>query len=290
MFIEAINSEIRLIRSLANLSSASEIVQHEGGWDSRVYGFDNDRYFFKFPRTDRVKQTYANEIAALKLASTLGVEVKVPKVIWEHPGNAYFGYEGVPGVPLNAVSQGLDKQEKQSIGTALGEFLKRFHQCELKDVLAVDASKEVAQLQKWYEDVLPVIEELCTESEHQRLEKMIFEGIPTKIEAFGSNMRLGHGDLAGWNIIYDADGRVGVIDFGKVCRSDPSRDLIYIGDQVIMEYSIQAYGDSVELRNKADARMLFPEINSLMYYSGKGNNMEVTKTAVRIRKFVSEII
>ena len=290
MFTEAIDSEMRLIRSLANLSTGSEIVQHEGGWDSRVYGFDNDRYFFKFPRTDKVKQNYANEIAALKLAGTLGVEVRVPKVIWEHPGNAYFGYEGVPGVPLNAVSERLGNQEKQSIGTALGEFLKRFHQCELKDVLAVDASKEVAQLQKWYEDVLPVVRELCTESERQRLEILIFERIPAKIEAFESDMRLGHGDLAGWNIIYDADGRVGVIDFGKVCRSDPSRDLIYIGDQVITEYSIQAYGDSMGLRNKTDARMLFPEINSLMYYSGKGNNLGVAKAAARIREFVFEVM
>ena len=92
MFTEAIDSEMRLIRSLANLSTGSEIVQHEGGWDSRVYGFENDKYFFKFPRTDKVKQTYANEIAALKLAGCLDVEVKVPKVIWEYPDNAYFGY------------------------------------------------------------------------------------------------------------------------------------------------------------------------------------------------------
>ena len=75
MSIEVIDTEKQIIKRLANLSSIGEIIEHKGGWDSRVYGFDNDRYFFKFPRTDKIKESYANEIAALKLANSLGTKI-----------------------------------------------------------------------------------------------------------------------------------------------------------------------------------------------------------------------
>lgn len=290
MSIEVIDTEKQIIKRLANLSSIGDIIEHKGGWDSRVYGFDNDRYFFKFPRTDKIKESYANEIAALKLANSLGTKIKIPTIIWEHPNNAYFGYEGQRGVPLNTIFDELGVEAKQSIGTALGEFLKNFHNCELKGALMVNAAEEVAQLQRWYGDVLLAVKQLFTENEQLCLEGLVFKQIPEKIKEQGSSMRLGHGDLASWNIIYGEAGQVGIIDFGKVCYSDPTRDLIYVGDKVITEYSMRAYGDNAQLREKTEARVLYPEINSLLYYSGKGNNVGVAKTAAKIRKLIHETV
>lgn len=284
--MEPVESEKQLIRDLANLSSGSEIVQHDGGWDSRVYSFDNERYFFKFPRTDKVKESFAREVAALKVASRLGAEVKVPKVLWEHPDNSYFGYEGVQGVLLNTVYDRLEASIKQGIGTALGEFLKRFHQCKLDGVPMVDSAEEIAQLHRWYEDVLPTIRREFSENEQSEIESLVYGKIPETIGKLGGTMRLGHGDLAPWNVIYDEGGRIGIIDFGKVCYCDPSRDLMYIGDEVMTEYSLRTYGDMPQLREKARARALYPEINSLMYYSGKGVDSGIARAVMRIKRLL----
>jgi aminoglycoside phosphotransferase (APT) family kinase protein len=284
--MEEIELEKQLIRSLANLSGTAEIVEHTGGWDSRVYSFEHENYFFKFPRTEKVRDTYALEIAALKLAAGLETEVKIPKVMWQHPENAYFGYEGMPGVSLNTVCTKLGAGAKQSIGAAMGEFLRQFHQCELKDALVMGIAEEVAQLHAWYADALSPIRELLDANDQARIEDLVARQIPARIAELGSSMQLCHGDLAGWNIIYLEDGQVGIIDFGKPCYCDSSRDLLYFGDEVITEYAVRAYGDTPLLRSKVAARILIPEINSLLYYSGKGMQAGVQETIGRIKRLL----
>lgn len=147
-----IEAEKQIITDVAGLTSVADITLNDRGWDSRVYSFDNGRYFFKFPRSEKIQGRFRYEIAAIKFLATLETRVVAQKILWEHPDNAYFGYEGVQGVPVSELIGSLQQHQKQRIGEALGDFLKQFHTLKLPGARTMTLVDEAQQIQRWYKN------------------------------------------------------------------------------------------------------------------------------------------
>ncbi|HEY8999248.1 MAG TPA: aminoglycoside phosphotransferase family protein [Candidatus Saccharimonadales bacterium] len=281
-----IEREKRIVQKLAGLPDETSIVFNDKGWDSRVYSVGGGTFFVKFPRSEKIRGRYAQEIDALKLAATSG-KVAVPKVVWQHPRNDYFGYEGVRGEQLSTIVASLDDKIKQSIGATLGEFLRDFHQKKLPGARTADAAKEIAQLQDWYAPSASLIKQTFSEGERQTLERLVHEAWPKRFAGFSGKLVLCHNDLGFANILLTEGNRVGVIDFGDVAYGDESKDFIGFTDTTIFEAALKAYGDGEGLRGKIALRLDVRQIIILTAAIGKHDEPTVKQTLASLREIIA---
>lgn len=281
-----IESEKQLVKKVAGLSDTDEVSFNDRGWDSRVYSFGDGCYFFKFPRSEKVQNLYEYEIAAIKYISNLDVKIVAQKILWEHPENAYFGYEGVRGQSINNVLENLGVSQKMAIGEVLGDFLKHFHELKLPGARTMSLDDETKQIQRWYEKSIPVVRERFSQKEQEKLKQLIYVGWPTKLIELGSDPVLSHGDLHFENVLYSKDGSVGVIDFGDVAYYDRSKDFLELAeDQDIYRAVVKEYGyfDTV-LSEKIKVRQAMIQVINLGFHAGKEDEKNIKKTAEKIRQ------
>lgn len=281
-----IEYENQLVKKIAGLSNTDEVSFNDRGWDSRVYSFGDGRYFFKFPRSKKVQNLYEYEKAAIKYVSNLDVKIVAQKILWEHPENAYFGYEGVRGQSINNVLENLGVSQKMAIGEVLGDFLKHFHKLKLPGARTMSLDDESKQIQRWYEKSTPVVRERFSQKEQEKLKQLIYVDWPTKLIELGSDSVLSHGDLHFENVLYGKDGSVGVIDFGDVAYYDRSKDFLELAeDQDIYSAAVKEYGyfDTV-LSEKIKVRQAMIQVINLGFYAGKEDEINVKKTVEKIRR------
>ena len=281
--IEVIEQEKKLVKELANLTAEDEVIFNDSGWDSRVYSTNGGQYFFKFPRSDKIRKRYEHQIAVLKLVANIDPKVKVPKVIWEHPNNDYFGYEGVRGAALEDIVPTLDEAAKQIIGRTIGEFLRQFHQLELPGARDVTVEQEIKQFQEWYEPAVPVIQKAFSEAEQIKLKRLVSIVWPSELLKLGRDAALCHGDLHFSNIMYGSIGQLGIIDFGDVGYYDRSKDFIDLDEHHIFESALEAYGDNKELRQKIAMRQKVTHVITLTAAIGKQDEPGIQKTLAKLR-------
>lgn len=281
-----IEAEKKLIRKVADLSRDTEIILNDRGWDSRVYTFNSGRYFFKFPRSKKIKDRYKYEIAAIELVTNIGSNVCVPKIIWRHPNNDYFGYEGVQGKPLRNIINSLDDQEKLTIGNNIGKFLKSFSQLKLKGLRIVSLEDEAKQIQRWHDNYLDVIDKSFDRDEQQKLREQVFETWPLKLKQLGIDTVLGHGDFHFENVLYGDNGELGIIDFGDVAYYDRSIDFFELNeDQDIFKKALETYGSNYNnFQDKIALRQSMVQIVNLGFFAGKRNNIGLSNTIKKIKR------
>lgn len=261
---------------------------NDRGWDSRVYSFDNGKYFFKFPRSEKIQRRYKYEIAAIKSLADMHTRTVQPKILWEHPEDAYFGYEGVSGSPLSELIGSLDVTQKQAIGQALGDFLKQFHAVKLPGARTVSLGDESKQIQRWYEDYRPTIIQHFTDNEQKRLHKLVYEIWPAKLLELSSDPVLSHGDLHFENILYGQNGAVGIIDFGDVAYYDRSKDFLELdNDQLVFKPLLKVYGyDDPRLMEKIAVRQNMIQVINLGFHAGKGDSANTEITVNKIKRYL----
>ena len=170
------------------------------GWDNAVWLAD-ERWVFRFPRRAVAIPLIRKEIEVLGELS-LPLRTPVPRFV----GDTFFGAELIPGVELHP---GVDRD---GLGAPLGAFLRALHSSEVVAALPADpfrradmafrVPKTVAELgadaPAWLGDALdlPPVAPSCVV----------------------------HGDLHFRHVLIDAGAISGVIDWGDVCRGDPSVD------------------------------------------------------------------
>ena len=174
------------------------------GWDNTVWLAD-ERWVFRFPRREVALPLIRNEIAVLGELS-LPLRTPIPRFV----GDTFFGAELIPGRELHP---GVDRD---ALGRPLGEFLRALHSAQVSVPLGADpfgradmavrvpkTLQALAQLGCDVPDVvyaahdLPPVEPTC----------------------------IVHGDLHFRHVLIDGGAISGVIDWGDVCRGDPSVDL-----------------------------------------------------------------
>lgn len=283
--IITIQTEKQLIRDIAGLSGTAEIKLNDRGWESRVYSFNEGRYFFKFPRSKYVQKLYEYEIAAIKYVENLDTKVISQKILWEHPDNSYFGYEGVQGSSVAEMIHELDGPQKKVMGGFLGEFLKKFHMLQLPGARTMSLEDESKQIQQWYEGCKFTAKKYLTASEQQKLKQLVYEVWPTKLIQLGSERVLSHGDLSFENIIYGYNGSVGIIDFGDVAYYDRSKDFLELeDDETIFKAALAVYGDNdTKFLEKIAVRQAMIQIINLGVHAGRADEASTMLTLDKIK-------
>ena len=280
-----IEREMSIVRKLLGVAPSATITLHDDGWDSRVYEFEG-RYFFKFPRSEKIRGRYAVEIAALKLASTIS-GVHIPEVRWRHTTNDYFGYAGIAGTPLSDDISRCSAAERRAIGTTLGNFLKQFHQYQLDGVRQMDLDREIAQLHEWYGACSAFLEQHCLPDERRAIAHLIYEAWPEELRALGRDAALCHGDFHLGNVIRSKDGELGIIDFGDVGFYDRSKDFIALKESEVFAAALAAYGTDEQLQRKIALRQKMWCIIELTARLGKDNQRGAHEKLTQLRTFIA---
>lgn len=282
---ETIDHETHSIIELLDDYSVNEISLNDSGWDSRVYYTNDYKYFFKFPRSAKIKSRYTQEIAILKQLTRIQPRIMVPEIRWEHPNNDYFGYKGVQGVLLSEVITSLSQTEKQRVGSVLGEFLNQLHTLELPGARDISVDREIAQLHEWYPPSKTVLQAALASEAFARLEKYVYDTWPNELQRLKRQSGLCHGDLHFKNILYN-EGGLGIIDFGDVGYYDISKDFIDLDDNDVFESALKAYGDSEFLRQKITVRKHLSYIITLTAAIGKNNTDEIEQVLAKLKSVI----
>jgi aminoglycoside phosphotransferase (APT) family kinase protein len=189
------------------------------GWDNVVWLVD-DRWAFRFPQRTMGAGLLERELRVLpRLVAALPAPIPAP-VFVGHPDEGYpwafFGAELIQGVePV-----GLDDDARCRLAPALARFLRALHDVPVDDELPNDPNRRAdmpyraAMTADWLERLgcrPPGVAGLLAEA----------EALPPP-----EGDVVAHGDLHFRHVLVDGDGALaGVIDWGDVCRGDPSIDL-----------------------------------------------------------------
>jgi aminoglycoside phosphotransferase (APT) family kinase protein len=193
------------------------------GWDNTVWLVD-DQWVFRFPRRTLAIPGVEREIRALSaLAPRLPLPVPAPVFVGE-PADSFpwpfFGARYLPGnEPL-----GLSEDQRAGLARPLGEFLRALHAADVPDLPAdpfgrADMAIRVPQTR-------------------ERFEALAAEGLwhapPSAFAVLDAAASLPppaptvvcHGDLHLRHLLVDDAGAAAcVIDWGDLCRGDPSIDM-----------------------------------------------------------------
>jgi aminoglycoside phosphotransferase (APT) family kinase protein len=155
------------------------------------------------------------------IASALPAPIPVP-VFAGRPGEGYrWAFFGAPLLPgMEACDAALDDEARRRLAPVLGRFLRALHDIPLLDGLPYDPTQRAdmrhraAITREWIErlDRRPAgLDALLDEA----------EALPPP-----DGEVVAHGDLHIRHVMVEPDGELtGVIDWGDVCRADPSIDL-----------------------------------------------------------------
>jgi aminoglycoside phosphotransferase (APT) family kinase protein len=188
------------------------------GWDNTVW-VANGELAFRFPRRAIAVPLIEREIELLPLhAPLLPLPIPVPT----HVGHAsdefgwpFFGAQLVPGREVADADV-----EPVRFGAQLGAFLRALHDLELDFPLADDANQRADMTLR-----VPIAREQLSElgALSDEVESVLDAALD--LETPEATV-LAHGDLHLRHALVGRDGGLsGVIDWGDVCRADPSVDM-----------------------------------------------------------------
>jgi aminoglycoside phosphotransferase (APT) family kinase protein len=191
------------------------------GWDNVVW-LVGERWAFRFPQRTMGAELIERELRVLPLiAPALPAPVPIP-VFAGWPGHGYpWSFFGAPLLPgVEACDAALDDEARCRLAPVLGRFLRALHDMPIVDGLLYDPNgradmrHRAAMTREWMEQLGRRPDGLDALLEEA-------EALPPP-----EGEVVAHGDLHIRHVMVDPDGELtGVIDWGDVCRADPSIDL-----------------------------------------------------------------
>ncbi len=277
---ETIAAEKNLMRRIFGLVDHAHIEFNDAGWTSRVYMYNGGEFVAKFPRYEQVKREYVFEARAYELVCD-NAEIDVPKIVEVGKDYSFLAYKGIIGRPLNTVTD-LGDKDKAEIGKAIGSFLKGLHQVSISGCTSQSVEDEIRECKEKFEMGRSEIAKISGPEKLGKIEEFVYKSHPETIVTLGAKMVFSHGDLGYWNMIYQDNGRTGIIDFGDVGYYDESRDFVGLSDNKVFNSAISAYGASDSLAKKATLRKLVLPIVELPFHIGKKDAAGISATIERI--------
>ena len=219
----------RLIRDQFADLAAADLQLLGAGWDNIVYLVDGD-WAFRFPRRSIAVPPIEREIQVLSELTALPLPIPTPRFVGTRSARypwPFFGARYIAGAELSDAA--VDRDKREALGAPLGHFLRALHDPArlpvLTDRLPVDPNRRADMRDR-------------VERTRERLMETARLGlwtIPPTVAAILDAARnlppvaasvVAHGDLHVRHLLITADGcPSGVIDWGDVCRADPSIDL-----------------------------------------------------------------
>jgi aminoglycoside phosphotransferase (APT) family kinase protein len=197
------------------------------GWDNVVWLAD-ERWAFRFPRRAIAIPGVERELAVLPgLAPRLPVPVPSP-VFAGRPALGYpwpfFGAELLPGV--ESADAALTDAARRRLAAELGAFLRVLHGMEVDGDLPLDPNgrADMARRASMAEDWIGRLEHAGRWRAPAAVARVLDSA--RRLPPEPAVAVVAHGDLHFRHLLVDRDGALtGVIDWGDVCRGDPSIDL-----------------------------------------------------------------
>ena len=277
--------EIEIVKRLTGIKDNSRISMSEIGWTSRVYIIDNGKFVFKFPRNEKFRKECKQEVTILELLKKNKFGVSTPILNWTTEENTYFGFYGVVGKPLGEIIETLNDEQKISIGTQLGIFVKQLHSIkDYSNIKSQTLDKQAAEYFEMYQKDRGLLEAYFDEPELNVIDDFFVYEVPKSMTGSGE-LVFCHGDLDYNNTLINDKNQVGVIDFGDAGLYDRSQDFRGMDDGTLREAMIKAYG-SGEIISKAAAETTSKMIDVLnLLYCIRNRGLKETNECIdRIRK------
>ena len=199
------------------------------GWDNTVHLID-DTWVFRFPRRAIAVPGIEREIAVLPRLTALPLAIPVPRFIGTGSSGYPWPFVGARYIRGRELTEtAVNDAERDALGAPLGRFLRSLHDptrlLSFAELLPADPMGRVDMGQR-------------VERTRERLREIVRMGlwaIPSSVVAVlkaaadlppAAPTVVAHGDLHVRHLLINVDASPsGVIDWGDVCRADPSIDL-----------------------------------------------------------------
>jgi aminoglycoside phosphotransferase (APT) family kinase protein len=199
------------------------------GWDNSVWVVD-ERWAFRFPRRAIAIPGVEREIAVLpRLAGSLPLPIPVPRFVGR-PADEYpwpfFGGALLAG--REVADAALSDSARRRLARPLATFLRTLHGTEIAAALPEDpmGRGDMAQRVPRTLDRLAEVAQLGLWRAPTSIERLLGEARSLPVP---EPTAVVHGDLHFRHVLVDDDAAPsGVIDWGDVCRADPSIDLLLL--------------------------------------------------------------
>jgi aminoglycoside phosphotransferase (APT) family kinase protein len=196
------------------------------GWDNSVWVLE-ERWAFRFPHREIAIPGVRRELDVLpRLAPLLPVPVPAPAFVGEPSERFPWPFFGAPllaGEEAAETEPGDDERER--LAAELGSFLRVLHGTDLDADLPADplGRTDMAVRVPRTRDRLEEVEGLGLWTPPPRADVLLAEAraLPP-----AEPTALAHGDLHFRHVLVDGGRLSGVIDWGDMCRADPSIDLL----------------------------------------------------------------
>lgn len=246
-----IDEEAQLVSNLTGVTK-TDIAFSDNGFLSRGYIIDGGRIVFKFKKWPEI--SYKNEIKMLNFVNSLDLNINVQKVGWISKDDSYLGIYGIVGDCLKDIT--LSDEQCKDYGTQIGLFLKKLHQTNFKEVDTLSVKQEIAAWQERYERSKDILSEYFNPEEIKKMNEFIYTILPEKLLSLGEKMVFSHGDLGLGNILVDANGKIGIIDFSESVYLDEAADFMDMENDNLLNAVLNTYGADNILRQKVALRRI----------------------------------
>jgi aminoglycoside phosphotransferase (APT) family kinase protein len=226
-----VDSELarRLIREQFDQLAAKRVELLGRGWDNTVYLVD-DEWVFRFPRREIAVAGVEREIAVLPRLTGLPLAIPEPRLVGARSASFPWPFFGAPHIAGRDLAEApVHDGGRQTLGAALGGFLRSLHDparvAFFQELLPADPMGRTDMRQRVHR----------TRERLEEIAQMGLYAIPSSAADVLSvafdlpSVPAGvvtHGDLHLRHLLVNTDGTAaGVIDWGDLCRADPSIDL-----------------------------------------------------------------
>jgi aminoglycoside phosphotransferase (APT) family kinase protein len=211
----------------------------------------DERWAFRFPRRSIAVPGFERELEVLpRLAPVLPLPIPEPAFVGRPSDDYPWPFFGAPFLPgRELVDAALDDAARLELARPLGAFLRALHDADVDADLPVDFNRRADM--PWRvpktEERLAEVERLGLWRRRASVDRLLADAAalpppqPTVVA---------HGDLHVRHVLVDDAGVLtGVIDWGDVCRADPSIDLMLLWSFLPAEaraHFLDAYGQVTE--------------------------------------------
>ncbi len=226
------------VEFLTEISAAPKIINTAEGWNNRIYQID-DEYILKTPLNREAERQLNLEV---RISGFLSGRISVPVPLFIHYGKMENGtfaalYRKLNGVNITNTVYGRNEERIAPSELDIAErtdFYRRIAgvawEIGLIDPFMIPGipRRGGMELMKHYMDLLHTARDklfgLIDGNTGKAIEKEFAHIL--KPELFSFVPQFIHGDLGGWNVLYDVKKRdvSGLIDWGNCSFSDPALD------------------------------------------------------------------